>query len=233
MERSPFEDLVRRALLDVNYKEYEQVLAQADAIVYDPSPRYLAWEKKFLAAPFAFAKKHARPVWQRFLRTAACVLLAVSVAFGGLMAASPTARAWVQQIIAQWFGEYARFSFSGNAGQETGEWKTTWLPEGFELVEETQIGFRTETIYHDGLGDILQFTYAPVSGATFSTNSENHTREDIFINDISAYLLRTDLPGKSSFLIWTDSDNGVAFRLAFSGSTDVLVRIAESIQKVK
>ncbi|MEG0321857.1 MAG: hypothetical protein RR606_06660, partial [Oscillospiraceae bacterium] len=147
MEKAALEELVRRALLDVNYQDYEQASTQADTIAYTPSLRYKAWEKKFLAAPFAVAKRHARPAWQRFLRTAACVILAVSVAFGGLVATSPTARAWVQQIVAQWFGEYACFSFGGNAGQETGEWKATWLPEGYEPVEEDNAQPFTNIVY--------------------------------------------------------------------------------------
>lgn len=233
MERTAFEEQVRRALLDVNYKEYEQVLAQADAIVYAPSPRYLAWEKKFLAAPFAFAKKHARPVWQRFLRTAACVLLAVSVAFGGLMAASPTARAWVQQIIAQWFGEYARFSFSGNAGQETGEWKTTWLPEGFELVEEVDTGILTKVLYENGNGQFIRFNYGPANDSTFGADSEYQNYEKVLVRGTTAYLLRATTQDGASHLIWTNAAGGVAFRLSTTGNSEDLIPLAEGVQKIK
>ncbi len=53
MERTAFEEQVRHALLYMSYQELEYFSAQADTIAYAPSPRYLAWEQKFLAAPFA------------------------------------------------------------------------------------------------------------------------------------------------------------------------------------
>lgn len=233
MERTPFEELVRRALMDVNYQEYEQFSARADTIAYNPSPRYLAWEKKFLAAPFDYAKKRARPMWQRFLRTAACILLAVSIAFGGVMAVSPTARAWVQQIFAEWFGDHARFSFRGNAGQETGEWKTTWLPEGFELVEETTINYATKIVYQNASRDILQMHYAPNDRAIFGTDTEYQSYENITFHSIQAYLLRATLPGEPSYLIWTNDTEGTAFKLITTTNTDDLVLVANGLKKVK
>lgn len=55
MERTEFEELVRRALLDMNYREYLSVMAEADTIAYNPSQRYLDWEKEFLEDPFGYA----------------------------------------------------------------------------------------------------------------------------------------------------------------------------------
>lgn len=233
MERTPFEELVRRALMDVNYQEYEQFSARADTIAYNPSPRYLAWEKKFLAAPFDYAKKRARPMWQRFLRTAACILLAVSIAFGGVMAVSPTARAWVQQIFAEWFGDHARFSFSGNAGQETGEWKTTWLPEGFELVEEKNMSRATELIYKNEVGDILRLRFSPGSGSVLGADAEYQSYEKIIFMGTSAYLSRATLPGEPSYLLWIDNASSTVFKLTTTGNADNLLPVAEGISKAK
>lgn len=233
MEQTTFEDMVRRAILDANYREYELLSTGADAIAYAPSPRYLAWEKKFMAAPFAVAKKHARPAWQRFLRAAACVVLAVSVAFGGLMAVSPTARAWVQQIIAQWFGEYARFSFDGNAGQETGAWKTTWLPEGFELVEEVDSQTSTKIMYQNEDGTFIRLIYASAGSSIFGTDSEYQNYEKVFVNGATAYLLPATTLGEISYLIWIDATGEVAFKLSTSSSSADLIPLAEGIQKIK
>lgn len=233
MGKTAFEEQVRRALLDVNYQEFEYFSARADAIAYTPSPRHLTWERRFLAAPFSYAKKRARPMWKRVLQTAACVLLAVSVAFGGVMAVSPAARAWVQQIIAQWFGEYARFSFSGNAGQETGEWKTTWLPEGFELVEEVDAKTSTNIIYKDKDGAFIRLIYSPVEGSMFGTNSEYQSYEEVLVNGTAAYLLQATTQGKPSYLVWADAIDGVAFKLSTTGDAENLIQLAEGIKKIK
>lgn len=233
MEKTAFEELVRRALLDVNYQDYEQILAQTDAIAYTPSPRHLAWEKKFLAAPFTFAKKRARPAWQRFLQTAACVVLAVSVAFGGVMAVSPAARAWVQQIFAQWFGEYARFSFGGNAGQETGEWKTTWLPEGFELVEEIDAQTASKITYQNKDGAFIRLIYSPAGNSIFGADNEYQNYEKVFVTGTTAYLLQAATQGETSYLVWANVTGEVAFKLSTTGDAEDLISLAEGVQKIK
>lgn len=233
MEKTPFEELVCSALLDVNYQNYERALTQADTNAYTPSQRHLAWERKFLAAPFAFAKKRARPAWQRFLQAAACVVLAVSVAFGGVMAVSPTARARVQRIFAQWSGEYARFSFGGNAGQETGEWKTTWLPAGFELTEEKNTSLLSKVLYGNSNGQFIRLIYAPAESTVFGVDSEHQNYEQVLVNGTTAYLLQATTQDETSYLIWTDISGEVAFKLSTTGDAEILMPLAQGIQEIK
>ncbi len=180
-----------------------------------------------------YTKKRARPLWQRVLQTVACVLLTVSVAFGGVMAVSPTARAWVQQIIAQWFGEYARFSFSGNTGQETGEWKTTWLPDGFELVEEIDAQPLTNVVYENSDGAFIRLIYGPAVSAVFGADSEYQNYERVFVNQTTAYLLCATVQGKSSSLVWADFTGEVAFKLTTTGDAEDLIPLAEGVQTIK
>lgn len=229
MTENEFEVLVRQALLQANREEWEPILASGPA--FCPSPRYLSREKKLLAAPFRCAKKQTRPLWKKALQAAACFILLVSVAFGGLMAVSPTARAWVQQIFTEWFGDHVRFTFSGNAGQETGAWKTGYLPEGFALVKEDGITMKN-VVYENAEGVRIYLSYAPADeNGMFSTDNEHQDYTQTTINGDPAHLLAAKEPGHMSNLIWANEEEHVAFKLMSGLDSEELIRMAEGVQK--
>ncbi len=228
MTEHEFEALVRQALLKSAEQDCERLLCAVPD--FSPSLRYLAWEKKLLANPFGYAKKQTRPLWKKVLRAAACVVLAVGISVGGLLAVSPDARAWVQQIFAEWFDTHARFTFSGNAGQEAGAWKTSYLPEGFQLVKEEGITMKN-MVYENTEGRRIYFTYAPANESTmFSTDSEHQDYTPITVNGSPAHLLAAKESGETSFLLWVNED-GIAFELMSSIDSEELIRIAERVQK--
>lgn len=226
MKLSGFEALVRQALLESASAEWEAAPSGEDAAF---SLRYLAWEKQVLASPFSYVKRRSRPLWRRAMWAAACLGLAAAISLGCLMAANPTARAWVQRVFAQWFDDHARFTFPGTSGQESGVWRTGYLPEGFELVEETVAGRLINIIYKDKAGAALHFTYAPATGTSFGVDTEHHLRQSVTIRGNEGYLLLSYVPGHPSFLIWTDAERSIAFKLTAEISQDELIKIAENI----
>ena len=120
MTEAEFDDLLRRALIQAVREEYAPVLAEAEA---GPPPDFSAHYRrrrlKMLNDPFGYVKRAARPVWRKALRGAACILLVAALAFGSLMAVSPTARAWVQEVFTQWLETRARFVFTENPSTGT------------------------------------------------------------------------------------------------------------------
>ena len=226
MEQHAFETLVRRALLEAATHELS---AEDGGEAPTLSPRYLVWKKHMLASPFGYARQRARPLWRRGLWIAACLVLAIAVSLGGLMAVSPAARAWARQVFAQWFDDYARFTFPGVTGQETGAWRTGYLPEGFELAEETDLGAMTIVLYKNQDDAKIRLIYSSVSGLSFSTDSEHHTREEITLHGNDGVLLRSYVPGHPSFMIWTEAEHGIAFKLTAEIAPEELILIAENI----
>lgn len=99
MAEKSFDTLLRQALLEAAWQELTPTLETEPPAF---SPAYLRWRTRLLADPFVWAKKHLRPLWDRALRTAACILLAASLTLGSLMAVSPTVRAavlnWLREI---------------------------------------------------------------------------------------------------------------------------------------
>ncbi|MEG0825504.1 MAG: DUF4367 domain-containing protein [Oscillospiraceae bacterium] len=222
-----FTEQIRSALLDATTERWASVMEGPEELVW--SPKHQRVMDKLYRDPFGTAKKRARPLWKKVLSAAACVLLVCSIALGGLLAFSPSAQAWVQQIVAQWFGEYARFSFGGNAGQETGAWKATWLPEGYEPVEEDNAQPFTDIVYENSDGTFIRLIYAPAGSSIFSTNNEHQNHEQVLVNGTTAYLSRATLQGETSYLVWTDAMGEVSFMLSTTGNAENLIPLADGI----
>lgn len=81
-------DPIRQALLDAADKDLRQALAETPE---DPafSPKYLAWEQKFLRDPRGTARRRGRPRWQGVVRRVACFLLVGSMSLGTALFAGP------------------------------------------------------------------------------------------------------------------------------------------------
>lgn len=88
-------DPIRQALLDAADKDLRQALAETPE---DPafSPKYLAWEQKFLRDPRGTARRRGRTRWQGVVRRVACFLLVAFLSFGiGSFAGPPVLAALV------------------------------------------------------------------------------------------------------------------------------------------
>lgn len=133
-----FDKRLRQGLMDANLAQYETVLVRLDGWEPDFSPRYCRERMRLLADPWNWVKRRARPAWKRAARNAACILLACTVAFGALMAASPTVRAAVEK----WLREFTRneahteVTYYPSQQDETAPqpaWRLAWLPEGWTM----------------------------------------------------------------------------------------------------
>lgn len=138
-----FEDLLRQGLMDANLAQYESVLRRADIREPDFSPRYLRERMRLLADPWGWAKRRperggVRRSGRRLARNIACVLLACTVAFGALMAASPAVRAavekWLRQITQ--VEDQVIVKYYPSEPDETvvqSSWRPAGMPEGWVL----------------------------------------------------------------------------------------------------
>lgn len=215
MTDEPLDELIRAALLRRAAGEAAKLRAHpipAPAL----SSAYQRWERRFLADPFRRAKQAARPAWLRVTRAAAAILLTVSLSFGALMAVSPTVRAWVQRVAAEWFDEFAAFRFVRGDSQPDGElgaWYPTWLPEGYELVEETQLNAFTSVCYQNEDGQKIFLTCISELNQSLFTDNEHHKLSTTEVNGAPAYLLRAIEDGYASSLTWMDTTRNIGFYL--------------------
>ena len=230
-----FRGLVRSALLEATRREYAYILEAEDLPDPDFSPRYLRERARLLADPFGYARRRARPLWKRAVRTAACILLCAGIAFGGLMAFSPEARAWVAQIVAEWRETHTEYTFTGapEPGADVGVWRPGYVPEGFEEIERLDTPGLGYVAYEDKDGVRLYFTYALMDqGSEFSNDNEHSKYMATTIESLPADLFIADEPGEFSYLIWADEDLEIAYKLSSAINDKELITIAESIEKL-
>lgn len=226
-----FENYIRELLLLANSPE-------ALGLTEEPvptSPKFQKWEKKLLADPFGYARKALRPTWRKVLNVAACVVLAVTVAFGGLMAVNPEARAWVSRIVTEWYEDHVRFSFREDKNGDLGVWEPSYLPTGFKEISRNNDGELKDAVYQNEEGDsiVLNYQLAKEDSCWFGIDTEHVDYEEVTVGNHEAYLLRATASGRPNYLLWKDNDSGVVFLLMADTTLDETFLIAEGMVILK
>lgn len=188
----------------------------------------------FLARPFA-AGRRKKPLWARVLRTAAVLLLVLSLTAGAVLWASPAARVWaagLARMLMVWTDVSADFLFPGGDAAETDLscWRPTWLPEGYEETKVWVTDGLHEITYQDKKGHTFYFTYMLLgSSSEVKIDNEHSDHSEVKINGHDAQLFETNTEGKPSFLIWMDEDETTSFILEGDISGEDMIQVAESI----
>ena len=225
--------LIRQALLDAALADYGTAgLLEAPSF----STKYLAWEKKFLRNPLAFAQRALRPVWKTALRSAACFLLVASLSFGSLMAFSPQARAWVASWFVKSYSDHVEYHFAGDytpITENLQKWTPTYLPDGYVQTDFIDLPGVVSILYNNDDPTMeIEFSYQLMSNIGEQLDNERHTPSPRSIRGMQGeFWESTD--GSQNFLVWFDEENKHAFLLMSRQPRDVLIQIAESVELVK
>lgn len=225
--------LIRQALLDAALADYGTAdLPGAPSF----SPKYLAWENKFLRNPIAFTQRALRPPWKTALRSAACFLLVVSLSFGSLMAFSPQARAWVTSWFTEWYEDHVTYRFTGETlpTEALQDWTPGYLPEGYVQTDYIDLPGVVSILYNNDDPTMeIEFSYQLLTeGGGEHLDNERHTPSPATIRGVQGeFWEATD--GSQNFLVWFDEESKHAFLLMSRQPCDVLIQIAESVELVK
>lgn len=231
-ERFDFEALLPRALMDANLLQFRRVLEEAETWEPDFSPRYRRSRLRLLNDPAGWVRRRARPLWRKALQSAACLLLAVTLALGSLMAVSPTVRA----AVLHWLREFTGFSILYQPMEEGGglppSWRPAWLPEGWQLENLMAAEDRTRWMLGsadpiDGAwGHLICTCYSPGSGGVEFGSDQAYTHERTTVQGVPADYYEND---RQMLLFW-ESPQGHLLSVSMSGTDRaVLERIAESM----
>lgn len=234
MNEEDWDKMLRRALLEAIRQDYQPILDSSDGFDHQYSLNYERKMRKLLVDPFRYAKRISRPLWKQVLQTAACILLAVSIGFAGILAISPDVRATVLHWVTQWYQEHVEFRFTGDADSETSDWEIGTLPEGYKEASKDDLFGKVNVIYTNEEYDEIDFTFMPISqGAEFNMDNEKYDVRETMINGMKAYVAQAEVSNKPNYIIWIDEKNQTAFRLISDIKIDALIEIAERVKKVK
>ena len=223
------EERIRRLLLEGNRPE---ALGLCEDGLEPVPPEVEARLAPLLRDPFRVAKRRARPVWQKILRTAACAVLALSVALGAAMAVSPQVREWVLNVVINWTQGGTEFRGTGvlPEGTEIGVWRLEGVPEGFVEIRRSEDPGRYTIRYDNEQSDRLTFTYQLMQeGYMFDTDNEHSIYSEHIINGQVAYLFSSNTEGRMSVLIWFSEDETIGFRLMGDFSGSELLEMAQTV----
>lgn len=230
-----FDVALTEALLTANAEDGQAALNDLRNAEHPFSDSYLRERKKMLANPLLWAKRKECPRWKQGLRTAACILLSISIAIGALMGVSPTIRA----AVLHWLQEIQDFYVSYYTTDETankdliGYWVPSELPEGWTLKDIQESDIDRMLRYGNGSDWLLLRTALPTSAMytkAMESASRAQNRQHVTVQGYSA-----DYYGdqKSSLLVWENKD-GVLFWWSASGlSKEELLAIAETTHVVR
>lgn len=225
--------LLRKSLMDANLQDFQEVLSQENEIRC--TPRYQVQRKKLLADPLKWYRSRARPLWKKTLRSAACLLLACTLGFFTLMAASPIVRAAVVQWVQEWYETHIVYRFQGEpASEEMPEYQITELPEGFGETNRIESVGYLRVSYRNQQGEQIDLICSRMdSGKATSVSTVNMEVSEVQVNGHPGQFYHSLDPNQSSAIMWADEHSNIMFSVdAFGEKLDIL-HMSESVELVK
>lgn len=139
-------------------------------------------------------------------RVAACFAACISLFFCSCFC-FPAVRAEVARLAVEFYDKYLGISDERPSviGQEIEHHAPTYLPEGYELVEENYSDYWTYVVYSNQSGKQIIYSQNDNRSATRYFDSEGAMLSDVFINEYRGKFLEyTDRDKTENFIMWTD-----------------------------
>ena len=221
----------------------DEMLSQAAGEVAEaflaslPSPEECThtYSKRFARKMKRLCARQAHPVRFYVLRTAACILLALLLGFGSLLAVSAQAREafgrWIRNDTETGF----EVDFEGKVGEEdTARYHPGWIPSEYVVIEDSESrGYRD--ILYKSVDDLGWFTYLSVREHVYTgvyvyfEDFEDVRQQTVWINGLEGTLYQPADPSEASVICWMNSEGTTVFLVNFAVDADTLIRIAENI----
>ncbi|MDD7001209.1 MAG: DUF4367 domain-containing protein [Oscillibacter sp.] len=223
--------LLQGFLLDAAADEFASELADTTPVTV--SPRLLRQMNAMLNDPNSWAKRQHRSIWSRIARTAAVILLVLSLSLSALMAVSPTVRAAVINWVRETYEHSVIYRFFDKSDDQLPNYAPTWLPEGFVLDERVALDDWVLCTYHNTTEDgWLSFDYCYASSdmqmQIGGYDEAAPTSEKCFVNGIAADYYPAG-NSETNDLIWIDEDQGIVFAINSTVEKEAILHIAESV----
>lgn len=231
MTDNDFDKLLTSALLEAAEIDYCGDIPsdeELDALI-TPSKRFERRMQKLIKNPKAYARNLKRPIYIKALRTAAMILLAISITFGAAML-NPTARAWVERVVATWFDDRTEYKITEESGAHVpSDWVFGYIPEGFEREFEhiNELTFNVEYYNSDGVN--VGISINRVANVNIDNEHSEYYRIEIRGEPVDIY--QTNTPDYPSHLIWYWSGEDVIVNISGYVGVEELIKIAENIER--
>lgn len=180
-------------------------------------------------------RKTNHPVLYRTVQAVMCIILALCISFGSLLALSPEARAMVYGWIRQQYESFYEYFFDGEASSyENAQYSPQWIPQGYTLASSQEIIGGERYIYSNNEGGSFLFSYMNASESSkLYAEGVEYEQCDVSINGHLGEIYISHDSDDSSLLVWTDSNTGTLFYLNALLDKDSMIFFAENVVQKK
>ena len=176
--------------------------------------------------------KVKHPIRYHAIRAAAAILLLIVTAFGIVFAASPDVRADVINWFRSTFVHYSQYSSDGQTNNTEYEYFLETIPSEYAELKTIETKDGQTYLYINKEGKILQFTYARGGiKDNFFVKTDLHTHIEGFVNGNKADIYISTVEKESSAIVWLDSETETLLCISAKADQDLLISLAESVQK--
>lgn len=230
MTDQELDTLMRRVLVDSMKLDLE---ISDNAVSFTSSPQHQRQMKAMLKDPLGWSQKKAQPVWKMIAQKVAIVLLVISVGFGTIMVASPTARAAFERLVREWYETHITYRYAGeNTSGILPRYRISVLPERYFEYQREEIPSFTQIIYqNDDNGEQIWLSYIYMQqGAATDFVAEGLEISPITVNGMAGELhLSKDLNKEDNTITWINEEANLQFIVDAPLDRDDILRIAESV----
>jgi len=232
MTDEELDSLMKRVLID-SIKLDLDAEDKLSAIDFEPSHRHQRQMKAMLRDPLGWARKKTRPVWKTAIQRVAIILLAISLGFGAIMVASPTARAAFTRWIREWYETHITYRYTGERTLDAmPRYEIAELPEGYFEYERVEKKNYTLIIYQNadsGEWISLHYTYMQ-QGFAIDFMVESEDIVPITVHRMAGELyLSKNLEEEDSTITWIDAEANLQFVVDAPFGREDILQIAESV----
>ena len=213
--------------------------AEADQAIRDSLPRpedcHHQFSPRFERKMKRAIRRGRHPVTYKYLRRAACLLVAVTLVGASWLTVDAEARgaffAWVRQQ----YENFVEYRFEGSAPDDemTTSFAPTWLPVGYEETKVQSAGGTSSKTYSNSDGQAIHFMYSPGADATsLFVVSDQMTMEKVSVGTQEADFYQDADPENANVLVWHSESGEILFCISAPLPRDEMVKIAESITEI-
>lgn len=234
MTEQELDRIMHRVLLDSMKAEAEQA-GEDQGPSFEPTARHKRQMRAMLEDPRRWLRRRERPLWRRAAQRAAVILLMCILAFGGVMAFSPAARAGVIRWVMERYGNRIDFVYSGEQNREAlPEYGIAEPPEGYVETQRYASPGSALVVYEDQSGGAINLVYDYMSeGAMASYTLNEDDVFDITVHGMNGLFFQTRISGNNNSLTWIDESQNIQFSVDGNFDMEQLLALAESVSLCK
>lgn len=234
MTDQELDKMMRRVLCDAIQLDCES--ANEPEAPFIPSHRHQQQMQAMLKKPLTWIERKTRPIWKQVMQRVAVILLVASVAFGGVMAISPTARAAVVRWVVEWYETHIVYRYAGeDRTEEMPQYTVENLPDGYTEVERIISHSAVSVLYENSAGEVifLDYNYIHEGGISIFDSSGNDMDEvvSVTVGKHSGLLFIPKDPDAMLTITWIDETENIQFVLTADLDEDAILRMAECVKK--